>query len=735
MKICPVCGKELDDAVKFCMKCGADLRVAPAEETAPVTEETAPAAEAPVAEEVASTQAVTPEAEPQTPAEESAPAEDAASKQTYEDISSGKALSDEAPKKETSKEKKAPAKGKKKGKKGLFIGLGVGLGAILLGAVAIILAVAIAVGAIFIFAPKAPEDYLLYYKDGELYYSDFKVDPVCITQRLVDGGVEDVDEFLYEESYSIDSFIQITADRSKIFFVDRFDPEEGNAVTIYYRDLKDPESPAEKLDSGINLFVISEKGDRVVYCKDGDLYLHDLTERIKLESDVKCFASDAKCEKLVYVDDNGGLYAKIGEEEAEKLDSGVVSLYGTEKLDVIYYTKEDGFFKCNKLSEKEKICSGKISVDYVYETGEVYYFETVEEEIPLKNFVEDDLAAADSAMKEPIRPDFDAFYDNYYDFWDAYDAYNEAYDEYLADYELYEDKIYRDSLRELIGEEIFFNEEKTLYYYDGKKTEKLAENFDWSRANDTDEAIIVYGTNDMSKVGKIKFSEIDDTYEIRSFISEERDKTLSTFIAFKNKATELSVDGGIQFKISPDGKKLWYISDLEENSEVGELYQMDISGGKVGKASLYDSDVGAYYGLVLYEENCLYFKDCEDWVGTLCMNKQEIDYDVYAFTLTYDKDYNTFYYITDWDEEEQRGTLKSYDGEKKKLADDVIDFTLTPNGKLIYLSNYDIDYYSGELWVYDGKEAEMLDDVVTGFARIYENHPGRVYYVGYDEYY
>lgn len=717
------------------MKCGADLRVAPVtEETAPV-EETAPAAEAPVAEEVAFAEAVTPEAEPQTPAEESAPAEEAASKQTYEDISSGKALSDEAPKKVASKEKKAPAKGKKKGKKGLFIGLGVGVGAILLGVVAIILAVAIAVGAIFILAPKAPEDYLLYFKDGELYYSDLKTDPFVVTERLMDGGVDDVDEFLAEESYAINNFIQISADRSRLFFVDRFDPDEGNAVTIYYRDLKDPESPAEKLDSGISSYVISEKGDRVLYVKDSDLYLHDLTDRTKLESDITHFATDAKCEKVVYVDDNDGLYAKVGDEEAEKLDSGVVSLYGTEKLDVIYYTKEDGFFKCNKLSEKEKICSGNIIVEQIYETGEVYYYETVKEELPLKNFVEDDLAASDAAINKPVEPEWDDYSDRYYDFWDAYDAYFEAYDKYYEDYDIYEDKLDRDRFRELIGEEIFYNEEKTLYYYDGKKSEKLAENYDWSRANHTEETIIVYGTNDISKVGKIKFSEIDDTYEIRSFITEERDKTLSTFIAFKNKATELSVEGVLQFRLSPDGKKLWYISDVDEKSEVGELYQMDISGGKVGKASLYDSDVGAYYGLVLYEENCLYFKDCEDWIGTLCMNKQEIDYDVYAYSLTYDKDYKTFYYITDWDEEEQRGTLKSYDGEKKKLADDVIDFTLTPNGKLIYLSNYDIDYFSGELWVYDGKEAEMFDDVVTGFARIYENHPGRVYYVGYDEYY
>ena len=174
---------------------------------------------------------------------------------------------------------------------------------------------------------------------------------------------------------------------------------------------------------------------------------------------------------------------------------------------------------------------------------------------------------------------------------------------------------------------------------------------------------------------------------------------------------------------------------MDEDTNTSDLYRAELSGGKVGKATLYDTDVSNQYGISLLGDKCIYFKDCDSWIGTFYIDKQEIDYDVYTFSLQYDEDAETFYYLTDWDSDEYCGTLKIYNGEKKKLADDVSDFELTSEGKLVYLSSYDLDYYSGELWVYDGKKAEMIDDVVTGFARECENFPGMIHTVVYEEYY
>ena len=47
------------------------------------------------------------------------------------------------------------------------------------------------------------------------------------------------------------------------------------------------------------------------------------------------------------------------------------------------------------------------------------------------------------------------------------------------------------------------------------------------------------------------------------------------------------------------------------------------------------------------------------------------------------------------------------------MDDDVHQYTVSPDGKLLYLNNYNTTYFNGELQMFDGGKSKKLDDDVT----------------------
>ena len=78
--------------------------------------------------------------------------------------------------------------------------------------------------------------------------------------------------------------------------------------------------------------------------------------------------------------------------------------------------------------------------------------------------------------------------------------------------------------------------------------------------------------------------------------------------------------------------------------------------------------------------------------------------------------------MVDWEDKEQYGTLKEYNGKKiVKVSDEVYAYEVLQTGEVLYLYDYSIENYEGELHLYKKNKARKVDDNVVAIIPITEN--------------
>lgn len=381
MVTCPKCGKVLEDGTKFCEICGAQIP------------------------EKVFCSSCGAENDAQCAFCQTCGAKMAA------DVASEQAAAPAAP----VKEKKNPLAGVletvKKLPKKIWMFAGVGVVAV----VAIVVVLSLLLGG------SKKQNVALYIKDGEIYYNQMKkkAEPMELTEKLINSGLGSMVGNLSNMGERLGYYIRFNKDGSKIFYPDRID-ESG--MTLYYRNPNKPKAEPVKIDSGLDGYIINEAGTKILYQKDGGLYLHNLKDKEKIASDVSGIHYTKDLSKVIYstYDDEsetGNVYLwKSGEDNAEKIASDIKSLrHVSEDLSVIYYTKEEGteeesatalYKQIVDKDDKEKIASEIAGIIHIYDSGEAYYTKAVKTEKTLMDYVEDDLAANDAALTEPKAPEY-----------------------------------------------------------------------------------------------------------------------------------------------------------------------------------------------------------------------------------------------------------------------------------------------------------------------------------------
>lgn len=740
MIICPKCSKELSDGTKFCDGCGAKLpetvecneceKEASAEVTTCQECETstveASAVEAP-AEVEAETQSETqPEAQPK-----------AQPKAIPEVI------------------KKLPPN---------LIKFGV-IG------VAIIAILIFIISAISGGSGKSKNNYALYIKDSEIYYNNLKKnkDPLQLTTRLVDNDNAVGNSYLARSASSLGIQICMSQDGKYIFFPDKVD---GSDINLYYRKVDKPKEEAVKIDSGITSYTVNTSATLVTYRKDGNLYQYNIKKdsKDKIASDVGDYRISENGKKIIYINSEDNLYLKNGSKEKEKIASEVSDLkYVSEDFNTIYYTKDDSLYKRVKSNEPVKIASDIYSVINIYDSGEIYYLTNKDEKISLINYVTDDMKEQDASIIKPEYPEYnspeypeypdapeypswndyetdeeyyaasDAYYEAYEeweeecdrireDYNDACEKYDEDYellvDEYNVAYDKYREKASRDDLREDLEERTLSRSGYSLCYYNGKEEVVITDAFDGYSYDYTyayDVPVISYEAYSQSNLKKVKLSEVDSVYDIEDMVEDALYSSTERYIAIKNNATVLEQEKDItNLRINSKGTVAYYIDDVPNDKSHGTLYRIKISKNKIGKAEVYDNDVYSGYSYFVDEDEFMYFKDVKSGKGELYIDKDKVDYDVELYsTIEYDSDLNRLLYYTDWNDEKDLGTLKAYNGKKSvKISDDVHDFTVTPDGRVLYLYDYSVKNYRGELFEWSKNKAKKLDEDVVAILDI-----------------
>ena len=627
-----------------------------------------------------------------------------------------------------------PVKEKKLPKMALILG---GIGA---AAIAVVVLLIIAISALS-GGGKSAENYALYLKDSEIFFSDLKKDGEAwqLTNRLVD--TDDMDEEdMVEAGYALGMYTYLSEDGKYIFFPDKIgDEDEG--FNLYYRETNS-ESEAIKIDSDVRMYTVNTSAKIVTYIKgeEGNLYQYKLRDdsKDKVASELSDFYVTDKADKIVYLNTEGGLYLKHGEEDKEKIAGDVASIkYVSEDCSTVYYLKDDALYKWVEGEDSVKIASDVYSVIKIYDSGEIYYYSSETEKNSLIDYVIDDMNTADLTVTEPEYPDYPSsperpyswYYDTYEEYNIAYANYEKEYDEWEAEcdrleeeydaaMEAYWDKAARDDLRKDLKDEKLERTRYTLYFYDGKESTAITDAFAADYANydvASDVPVLIYEAYDKLDITKVNLSEIDSFYDVKELVQDALFSSNERYIAVRGNATVVEQEKEANyFRINDSGTVVYYIDDISDNDDYGTLYRISISKDGVGKPEIYDNDVYPGYCAFMNDREFKYFKDFKSYKGELYINKSKIDYDVYAYGITKDSDSEKVFYYTDWSDDKEYGILKVYDGkESTKIADDVHDYTMTPNGRILYLYDYSLNYYKGELHQWNkGGTSKIDDDVV-----------------------
>lgn len=490
----------------------------------------------------------------------------------------------------------------------------------------------------------------------------------------------------------------------------------------------------------------------------------DSKEKIASDVDSVKFVVSDDGKKVVYLTSEGGLYLKCTDKEAEKIASDVSSLeYVSEDFSTMYYIKDGSLYKQVEGADRVKIADNfyeYISAEF-YDSGEIYYVTSVTEEIPLKDYVIDDVKDADAAITEPDYPDYpdapssplrqrynsDAEYDA------AYAAYEDAYEawsaevsrlqsEYIAANEKWYAKRTRDELREALKEATREWRGFSLCYYDGAEEVVITDDYCSNYLRCASEApVIAYSVYDRLNVEKIKLSEVENISEIREKVGTALYPSEKWYIAVKENVTAIGGEEVLRAYINPSGTVAYYIllddgyNSYDAGYPYGDLYLMSITDGRVGKAEVYDSDVsGVIFAndAELNDTKLLCLKDCKNGNVELYINKNKIDDDVVfggpEIRVYYDL--GKVFYFTDKSKGDAGATLKVCDGKESiKIADDVsyYSYSVASDGRVLYLRDYVYYYQKGELYEWFNGETRKIDDDVAAVFPFTSSEDGLYY--------
>lgn len=687
MMICPRCGKELADGTRFCDGCGAQI-----------------------CETVFCPRC---------------------GEQNSADFSfcqrCGAALQGELEKKKSG----LPFRDLLRNRAVVFGGIGV------IAAVAVVLVVSLIAGGF----GGGRNNYALYIKNGEINYTDFsKNGPIEISSRL--GGYGD--SAMSGLANSIGPYVVLCSDGRTMFYPDRYD---GGSFSLYYRNIAKTGEEPTRVDTGITAYYVTDKGDRVFYVKEGALYQHDLKERTRIAGEVCNFAVSSDGKTVLYRDEDGGLYLWSGADAKDKIAGGVdsISKYSGD-LSVIYYMKDGSLYKFGK-DGSEKIASDVFRLVRIYDSGEAYYIRSVDEEIKLMDYVDDDKAASDAGMEYPVsptRPSAPRVYSSYYyssreeydeavkKYGEEMDAYTKAYEQYQEDIAEYREKQDRDSIRSSLEYMAISRTAYTLYYYDGSDSAEVSDSLvsAYDVTSSAESAVLAVSVYERSEeMGKTRLSEITSPYELQNEVYAALYSDSRYVIVAGSGVISFDQNEIYGFVIAGDGSSVMFLDDVSGDYSKADLYQISFRDGEAEKPALYDTDVStACYG-VLSNGALYYFKDVRNNKGDLYIDRSSVDYDVFCYRLDYYEDTGTLYYLIDYSPERGNGTLKMYKGgSSTRIADDVSDFVIVNGDNIFYLYDFSTRYYTGSVYLYKGREAEKIDDDVSGIIHIYSAEARRSFF-------
>ena len=289
--------------------------------------------------------------------------------------------------------------------------------------------------------------------------------------------------------------------------------------------------------------------------------------------------------------------------------------------------------------------------------------------------------------------------------------YDRAYEAYEAAEEVYHRKLQRDSLREDLEQEMIRVGHSTLYYYDTKTSVAVSDDYQRVAIIAEDRPAMVYAEYGRESTGKTKLSEITSKEEAAAWVSSRAHSDPSYYAAIGGISSELEQEQGIAYQFDSSLSYLYYMENPDSDQESFTLSRAPIRNSRLGTKELYEKEVSSYLLLKGYD-SVWYWKGEGAGCGDLYRDKDRIDKEVKDSVIVPSESGNGFYYISDYDKTAYSGTLMYYDGaEAEEISEEVYDFHVLGDMKILCLKEFDLRSGAGELSLYHGDEISIDEEV------------------------
>lgn len=577
--------------------------------------------------------------------------------------------------------------------------------------------------------------YVVYLKNGALYVNTLNgKESLRVTKKLTESG----------SLYSAAAHVCVSEDGKRIFYPEKYLDGEFD---LYYRSTTDTKKEGERIAKGISGYTLSADGKMVYYVKNSTLYKYDFKEETEIEDELKGFWYSEDGNKLLYLTEDYDLYQWKGGKKGEKIAKNIELFHVSEDASTVFYADEErNLYVWKEGLDAEKIDEKVSSFVIGYADGSAYYKKDTSITKTMADYIQDDYASSDAAIKEPVYPNYNNYewpqspqrpwswgyasneeYQKALEEYEAlYAAYTEEYnkvneqyhadvDNYNTQYTEWSQKNRRDNLRKNFASYEYEITTASLYYFDGEKSVLVAENLstqaqtgcEYSHEN----AVYTFYLAKTENLEKISIDEITSLSTVNRQIQNALNEEIQFAVATKSAFREMEAENVENVEIAPNGKELYYVVSKEEGRTI---YRVSL-GGEISEAEEYDNGVEYVCGII-GDGALAYFKDfdSEEDTGTLYIAKEKVAKEVY-FDIASTEDGERIYL---WrDVKDREGTLVYYDGEDlQEIEEDAYayDYVLTEEGGILYLQDYSAEKREGELHYYlKGKEAKVIDDDVT----------------------
>lgn len=564
-----------------------------------------------------------------------------------------------------------------------------------------------------LFGRVGQQEHIFYIMDGQLKVSDLTgEDKSEVTSELGDG----------EYTTALNGTL-LSEDGRYLYYQDRV--EDDGTFTLYCRDLQADNSKTDsaiKIDSGIDDFTsisIPQDGKLVFYMKDGNLYRHDHSEKIKVDGDVSDYRISSDGTRVVSMENDGTIYTIDNKENKEKIVTEATELvYVSDDAAAVSYISDGNLYN-QTIGEERKKISEDVSGAFTANGKDFYISKEGEDtKLSFSNYFEDDVNDNEN-MEEPVIEDYQTqetitIDDNFIkDFLDknGFNAqeWENDYNTRVAEsnyYSLYYYSYsvpYTASFVEYAIEEL---EVRGIYPYDiigeyiDEKPEYEGREIDIAETEDFQYNVTI--------TDQVAYDEAVAKFEGGDARNKLREQIASAELAIIN--AELYYYDGEQEKLLDQNVSALYT--ISENIMIyGQLNFDKTRKVKMSELSQYTLDeVFSIYQNIVADEGKYTVKAALNGTAT------EIDQnDALSFFIPTSE--NSIYYINNYNAEERTGTLQKIPvtagsfGASEVIAENVGKYGISGDGSVIYFT--DMKDNHGELY----KDGEHIDtDVYAGFV-------------------